>query len=113
MTNRRYGFYLTVLGSSFSAFSVLGLRVLCSLCLQGLINDVQKVFPDAEHRFCVRHLLQNFQRAGHRGETLKNDLWAIARSTHLPKWQKKMWISYKLTVRLLMNGFQSLCLALG
>ena len=90
MTNRRYGFYLRVLGSSFSAFSVLGLRVLCSLCLQGLINDVQKVFPDAEHRFCVRHLLQNFQRAGHRRETLKNDLWAIARSTHLPKWQKNM-----------------------
>jgi transposase-like protein len=52
---------------------------------KGLINAIQKVFPDAEHRFCVRHMIQNFQRVGHRGETLKNDVWAIARSTHIPK----------------------------
>jgi hypothetical protein len=45
------------------------------------------VWPDAEHRFCVRHLYQNFQRAGHRGEVLKNELWTIARSTNLPRWQ--------------------------
>jgi hypothetical protein len=57
---------------------------------KGLINAVQKVFPDAEYRFCVRHMIQNFQRAGHRGETLKNDVWAIARSTHIPKWQRSM-----------------------
>ncbi|KAM0830027.1 hypothetical protein ACQ4PT_066494 [Festuca glaucescens] len=57
---------------------------------EGLINAVQKVFPDAEHRFCVRHMVQNFQRAGHRGETLKNDVWAIARSTSIPKWQRSM-----------------------
>jgi hypothetical protein len=64
----------------------------CSLTivLQGLINAVEKIFPDAEHRFCVRHMIQNFQRAGHRGETLKNDVWAIARSTNIPKWQKSM-----------------------
>ncbi|KAM0829903.1 hypothetical protein ACQ4PT_066579 [Festuca glaucescens] len=57
---------------------------------KGLINAVQKVFPDAEHRFCVRHIIQNFQRAGHRGETLKNDIWAIARSTSVPKWHRSM-----------------------
>ena len=56
--------------------------------MQGLINAVQKIFPDSEHRFCVRHMLQNFQKARHRGETLKNDVWAIARSTNVPKWQK-------------------------
>jgi hypothetical protein len=27
-----------------------------------LINAVEKVFPDAEHRFCVGHLIYNFQR---------------------------------------------------
>ena len=58
--------------------------------MQGLINAVQKEFPDAEHRFCVRHMIQNFQRVGHRGETLKNDVWAIARSTTGPKWQRNM-----------------------
>ncbi|KAM0902373.1 hypothetical protein ACQ4PT_019399 [Festuca glaucescens] len=56
----------------------------------GLINAVQKLFPESEHRFCVRHMIQNFQRAGHRGETLKNDVWAIARSTSIPKWKRTM-----------------------
>lgn len=55
--------------------------------MQGLIKYVTKIFPDAEHRFCVRHLYQNFQKAGHKGEVLKNNLWAIARSTSIPKWQ--------------------------
>jgi transposase-like protein len=58
--------------------------------LQGLINAVEKVFPDAEHKFCVRHMIQNFQRAGHRGETLKNDIWAIVRSTSVPKRKRNM-----------------------
>jgi hypothetical protein len=40
--------------------------------------------------FCVRHLHQNFQKAGHKGEVLKNDMWAIARSTNIPKWQHHM-----------------------
>jgi transposase-like protein len=57
---------------------------------KGLINAVQKVFPDAEHRFCVRRMIQNFQKASHRGETLKNDMWAIARSTNIAQWQKNM-----------------------
>lgn len=57
---------------------------------KGLINAVQKIWPDAEHRFCVRHMIQNFQKAGYKGETLKNDLWAIARSTNVPKWGKNM-----------------------
>jgi transposase-like protein len=60
------------------------------LNFQGLINAVQKIWPDAEHRFCVRHLYQNFQKAGHKGEVLKNDLWAIARSTNVAKWQQNL-----------------------
>jgi hypothetical protein len=60
------------------------------MLFQGLINVVQKIFLDAEHRFCVRHMLQNFRSAGHRCETLKNDLWPIARSTNVPKWQKNL-----------------------
>lgn len=56
---------------------------------KGLINAVKKVFPDAEHRFCVRHLYQNFHKK-HKGETLKNDLWAIARSTNIPTWERNM-----------------------
>jgi hypothetical protein len=50
---------------------------------KGLINAVKKTFRDSEHRHCVRHLYQNFHNK-HKGETLKNDLWAIARSTNIP-----------------------------
>jgi hypothetical protein len=35
----------------------------------------------------VRHLYQNFQKAGHIGEVLKNHLWTIARSTNIARWQ--------------------------
>ena len=56
---------------------------------QGLINAMNNIFPDAEHRFCVRHLYQNFNSI-HKGETLKNDLWAIARSSSIPQWEKNM-----------------------
>ena len=52
---------------------------------QGLIRAVKELFSDSEHRFCVRHLYQNFQKK-FKGETLKNLLWAMARSTNLPKW---------------------------
>ena len=53
---------------------------------KGLINAVIKVWPDAEHRFCVRHIYQNFHEK-HKGEVLKQDLWAIARSTNKQKWR--------------------------
>jgi hypothetical protein len=56
---------------------------------KGLIKAVSTVFPDAEHRHCVRHIYQNFHKK-HKGETLKNDLWSIARSTNIPSWQKNM-----------------------
>lgn len=42
---------------------------------KGLIKAAEKIFLDFEHRFCVRHIYQNFKI--HTGETLKNDLWAI------------------------------------
>jgi hypothetical protein len=47
-------------------------------------------FTDAENKFCVRHLHQNYQKVGHKGEVLKNHLWAIARSTTIVKWQKNL-----------------------
>ena len=50
---------------------------------------MQKVFPDSEHRFCVRHIYQNFHKKN-KGETLKNDLWVIARSTNIPTWERNM-----------------------
>ena len=54
---------------------------------KGLINAVHKVWPDAEHRFCVRHIYQNFNEK-HKGEVLKQDLWVIARSPNKLKWRE-------------------------
>lgn len=50
---------------------------------------VRDVFADSEHRFCVRHLYQNFQVL-FKGQTLKNHLWACARSTSIPEWNANM-----------------------
>ena len=59
--------------------------------LQGLIPAVQQVFPKAEHRFCVsvRHLYQNF-RVHFKGEILKNQLWACAKSSSIRSWNMNM-----------------------
>ena len=56
---------------------------------KGLIAAVAKVWPDAEHRFCVRHMYQNFHKL-HKGEQLKNNMWAIARATDTPTYNKAM-----------------------
>lgn len=56
---------------------------------KGLIPAVINQFPDSEHRFCVRHLYSNFQVC-HKGETLKNMLWAIARSSTITQWTENM-----------------------
>ena len=50
---------------------------------------MKKVFPDSEHRNCVRHIYQNFHKV-HQGEQLKNDLWAIARSTNEAAYTRNM-----------------------
>jgi hypothetical protein len=50
---------------------------------------VRDQFPDSEHRFCVRHLWQNFQ-VHFKGDALKNQLWVIARSATVVKYEKNM-----------------------
>lgn len=57
--------------------------------LQGLIPAVRDEFPDSEHTFCVRYLYSNFQVC-HMGETLKNMLWTIARSSTITQWTENM-----------------------
>lgn len=57
--------------------------------MQGLIPAVQNEFPEAEHRFCVRHLCQNFQMH-FKGENLKNALWTCARSSCQSQFARNM-----------------------
>ena len=48
-----------------------------------------EVFPESEHRFCVRHMYSNFQQH-FKGENLKKQLWACARSSTVVQWTKNM-----------------------
>ena len=56
---------------------------------KGLIKGVQEQFPDAEHRFCVRHLYQNIQQV-HKGETVRQQVWACAKSTTVEAYDRNM-----------------------
>lgn len=56
---------------------------------KGLIPVVKQVFPDSEHRFCVRHLYANFNEK-YKGEILKKQLWACARSSSVQQWTRNM-----------------------
>ncbi|KAK3136906.1 hypothetical protein QOZ80_5BG0444770 [Eleusine coracana subsp. coracana] len=56
---------------------------------EGLIPAVKELFPESEHRFCVRHLYSNFQQK-FKGENLKNQLWMCARSTTVDEWERNM-----------------------
>ena len=48
-----------------------------------------ELFPNSEHRFCVRHMWQNFNNI-YKGDVLKNQLWKIARSTRIVDWEERM-----------------------
>ena len=50
---------------------------------------MEQVFPDSECRFCVRHLYSNVQQH-FKGEILKDQLWACARSTTVRRWNDNM-----------------------
>ncbi|KAK9928374.1 hypothetical protein M0R45_025511 [Rubus argutus] len=38
----------------------------------------------AEHKYCVRHLYNNFKNTGHNGLALKNSLWSAGMATTVP-----------------------------
>ncbi|PRQ57820.1 putative transposase, mutator type, MULE transposase domain-containing protein [Rosa chinensis] len=56
---------------------------------KGLLPAFEVVLPSAEHRFCVRHLWTNFNKK-FPGKALKDQLWAIAKSTTLAYFTKEM-----------------------
>ncbi|XP_019228082.1 PREDICTED: uncharacterized protein LOC109209293 [Nicotiana attenuata] len=52
---------------------------------KGLIEAFNEVLPYVSHRFCVRHLHNNFKRAGFSSISLRNALWKAAKATTV-KW---------------------------
>ncbi|KAL2251025.1 UNVERIFIED_CONTAM: hypothetical protein Sindi_2224800 [Sesamum indicum] len=57
---------------------------------KGLMQALGDVFAGSDHRFCVRHLNNNFKNAGFRGQRLKNALWNAARACTVTEWKKCM-----------------------
>ncbi|KAL0321807.1 UNVERIFIED_CONTAM: hypothetical protein Scaly_2477100 [Sesamum calycinum] len=57
---------------------------------KGLVGALQELFPNAEHRFCVRHLHSNFKSNGFRGLAFKNGLWKAARATTVNQFNERM-----------------------
>nr|XP_027108905.1 uncharacterized protein LOC113728740 [Coffea arabica] len=49
--------------------------------IKGLIQAIQELLPDVEHRMCVRHMYNNFKKL-HNGLALKERIWALARALY-------------------------------
>ncbi|XP_062010481.1 uncharacterized protein LOC133726851 [Rosa rugosa] len=57
---------------------------------KGLEQSIKDLFPNSEHRHCVRHLHNNLKGDGHTGLALKQLLWAVARANTMSQYDKAM-----------------------
>lgn len=60
-----------------------------SIMFQGIVEAVSKLFPSAEHRFCVRHIYENMKLT-FRAKAYKEILWKLARCTTVVYFEKTM-----------------------
>ncbi|KAH0669912.1 hypothetical protein KY285_024055 [Solanum tuberosum] len=58
--------------------------------VEGLMPAFDEIMPDVAHRFCVRHLHNNFKSEGFGGQTMKDILWKASRATTEPEFSKHM-----------------------
>ncbi|XP_071686988.1 uncharacterized protein [Rutidosis leptorrhynchoides] len=57
---------------------------------KGLLQAVARMYPCAEHRFCLRHIHENMKTKGFRGAAYKQLLWKCASATTVPYFEKAM-----------------------
>ncbi|KAG6491634.1 hypothetical protein ZIOFF_046569 [Zingiber officinale] len=57
---------------------------------KGLIPALDSLFPNAEHRFCVRHMHSNMKNDGYKSVAIKNALWDAAKATTVQEFRKRM-----------------------
>ncbi|GJX12395.1 hypothetical protein Tco_0204153 [Tanacetum coccineum] len=55
----------------------------------GIIPAIANLFPNAEHRYCVKHIHENFKKDW-KGEAYKLLLWRAAKATTIPDFQLAM-----------------------
>ncbi|XP_012852596.1 PREDICTED: uncharacterized protein LOC105972205 [Erythranthe guttata] len=56
---------------------------------KGLIRAIEDLLPHYEHRFCVRHMYNNFKQK-HKGLQLKDCLWKAASTTRVVDFNREM-----------------------
>ncbi|KAH7857175.1 hypothetical protein Vadar_009876 [Vaccinium darrowii] len=71
---------------------------------KGLIDAVSELFPNASHRFCVRHLYNNF-KGNFKGLVLKDILWKASRATSIPAFRNAKEEMKKAD----LNAYKRLC----
>ncbi|XP_022024998.1 uncharacterized protein LOC110925352 [Helianthus annuus] len=57
---------------------------------KGIIPAIMKVFPLAEHRFCLRHIYENM-RLQFKGRAFKDLLWKCVTATTVVEFEKEMY----------------------
>jgi hypothetical protein len=63
------------------------LLTFCTDCGQAVINGISEVFPEAEHKECMYHLVQNFKKR-YSGKVFDDHLWAASCSWGLYMFNK-------------------------
>nr|XP_043618355.1 uncharacterized protein LOC122590086 [Erigeron canadensis] len=56
---------------------------------KGIIPALAKMFPSAEHRYCLKHIHENMKQKW-RGQAFKNHLWRCATATIVQEFQRYM-----------------------
>ncbi|WJX95630.1 hypothetical protein P8452_76924 [Trifolium repens] len=56
---------------------------------KGLLPAMEEFLPGVEHRFCVRHLYNNFRKR-FPGKRLKELMWKAAKASYPQAWQREM-----------------------
>ncbi|XP_075633947.1 uncharacterized protein LOC142606495 [Castanea sativa] len=56
---------------------------------QGLIPAIEMLFPTCEHKYCVKHIYNNF-KVDHKGLELKDALWRYVGATTIREFERRM-----------------------
>ncbi|KAF7140979.1 hypothetical protein RHSIM_Rhsim06G0098100 [Rhododendron simsii] len=57
--------------------------------IEGLIPTLNEMLPRAEHRYCCKHILSNFQKL-FKGISFEDKFWACAKASHVSKFEEAM-----------------------
>lgn len=56
---------------------------------QGILAAIEKLFPSAKQRFCLRHVYDNM-KLKHKGDELREAVWCCGKVYNIPKFNRAM-----------------------